>query len=184
MMDRTDKRERPYKVTHSESHTIGRFTVVQDTIVIADKEYPYSYLVEREGVCVMAVYNGTVVYIKQYRHSVNDWKLEFPCGALEDGEIPADAARRELLEETGYIADTLIPLGNQVMRAGVSNGKIYMFLAVCKEKRQAEPEPTELIQILSEPIAEFEKQVDSGEFEQLLGLVCWYKGKKRLEEGV
>jgi hypothetical protein len=87
-----------------------------------------------------------------------------------------------LLEETGCIADMLIPLGNQVMRAGVSNGKIHIFLALCKERRSAEPEPTELIEVKTSLLSDFTNQIVNGAFEQLLGLACWYKRQKYLEK--
>jgi 8-oxo-dGTP pyrophosphatase MutT (NUDIX family) len=55
--------------------------------------------------------NGEVVLVKQYRHGVCDVLWELPGGVVEDGEDPTDGARRELLEETGYRALDLIPVG-------------------------------------------------------------------------
>ena len=51
-----------------------------------------------------------VVLIRQYRHGVQQAILELPGGSVDEGESPAEAAKRELMEETGYAADTLIEL--------------------------------------------------------------------------
>src|SRR5512138_1734078 len=55
--------------------------------------------------------SGEVVLVKQYRHGICEVLLEFPGGVIEDGEDPMAGAKRELLEETGYRATDLIPLG-------------------------------------------------------------------------
>jgi len=46
-----------------------------------------------------------VVLVRQYKHGIGAHVLELPAGAIDPGEAPADCARRELAEETGYVAD-------------------------------------------------------------------------------
>ena len=55
--------------------------------------------------------SGEVVVERLYKHGVGRECLALPSGLLEPGEEPIDAARRELLEETGYAGDPAIPLG-------------------------------------------------------------------------
>lgn len=50
--------------------------------------------------------DNELLFVQQYRHGANDILIELPAGVVEDGEEPALAARRELLEETGYAFDS------------------------------------------------------------------------------
>ena len=55
--------------------------------------------------------NRDVVLIRQYRHGTRDVTLEIPGGIIEENDSPEGAARRELLEETGYSDSGMIQLG-------------------------------------------------------------------------
>jgi ADP-ribose pyrophosphatase len=128
----------------------------------------------------MALVGGEVVLLRQYRHAINEWKLEFPCGSIEDNEAAINAAKRELLEETGFIAGEIIPLGSQYIRPGISTGKVHFFLAHIVSSQAAKPEPTEFIEVLTIPITKFEEMIKTGEFEQMLAIVCWIRSQKHL----
>lgn len=59
-------------------------------------------------VCVVGVNDrGHLLMVRQYRQAVGAVTLELPAGHVEEGETPEQAARKELLEETGYAADQL-----------------------------------------------------------------------------
>ena len=78
--------------------------------------------------------NGEVVLVKQYRHGVREVLLEFPGGVIEDDEGPIEGARRELLEETGYIASDLIDLGRIYPNPALQTNTQYCFLALDVKK--------------------------------------------------
>lgn len=72
---------------------------------------------------------GRVVAIRQYRHGTEEVGLEIPGGIIEQGEDPAAAAARELLEETGYVADELVALGKVAPNPALQNNWCFSFLA-------------------------------------------------------
>lgn len=78
--------------------------------------------------------NGQVVLIRQYRHGICDVLWELPGGVVEDGEDPVEGARRELLEETGYAASSLIEVGRIYPNPALQTNKLFCFLALDVER--------------------------------------------------
>ncbi|MGM9737114.1 MAG: NUDIX hydrolase [Candidatus Cryptobacteroides sp.] len=81
------------------------FTVRRDCVQLPDgRENPEFYVLEYpDWVNVIAVTeDGRFVMERQYRHGLGKTCFEIPAGVIEDGEDPIEAAKRELLEETGY----------------------------------------------------------------------------------
>jgi 8-oxo-dGTP pyrophosphatase MutT (NUDIX family) len=81
-----------------------------------------------------------VVMVRQYRHGIRDVTLEIPGGLVEDHDSPEEAARRELLEETGYREGSLILLGFVHPNPAILNNICYTFLAkdVCAMGMQSQ----------------------------------------------
>ncbi|MFA5879536.1 MAG: NUDIX hydrolase, partial [Candidatus Margulisiibacteriota bacterium] len=80
-------------------------------------------------VVIPVLENKKMVLIKQYRKAVEEILFEIPAGLLNEEEIPIEAAKRELKEETGYVADKLIPLINVYASPGFTDEYMHFFLA-------------------------------------------------------
>lgn len=70
-----------------------------------------------------------VILIRQYRYTFDSYILEFPAGRIEKGEDPFPAAKRELIEETGFKAENWEDLGVLLSAPGFCTEKLYMYKA-------------------------------------------------------
>ncbi|MCB0711860.1 MAG: NUDIX hydrolase [Ignavibacteriae bacterium] len=73
--------------------------------------------------------SGDMVMICQYRHGTNELAWEIPGGMIDPGEAPEEAARRELLEETGYEADEIQLIGSVRPNPALFDNTNYTVLA-------------------------------------------------------
>lgn len=80
-----------------------------------------------------------VVMERQYKHGLGKVTLTLPSGLIEDGEEPMEAARRELMEETGYASDQWKQLGSFVVHGNYGCGRAHLFKATdaCRFKEPA-----------------------------------------------
>lgn len=98
------------------------------------------------GVAVMCTTSdGSVVLNCNYRHATRSWELELPRGGAEAGESVWDAARREVLEETGMVIDSMTSLGDFAPDTGVLGCVVPVLLAKVCAKKAATPEVSEAI---------------------------------------
>lgn len=87
----------------------GTFIKVQrDTVSLPDGRHATREFIRHPGaVVILPVFDdGSVLLERQFRYPVNQVFIEFPAGKIDCGEDPLDCAKRELLEETGYSAES------------------------------------------------------------------------------
>ena len=132
------------------------FSTRKDTSVspITGQEHEFFVIEAPDWVNIVAVTDeGEVLLIRQYRHGTGVETIEIPGGVIDPGETPLEAARRELLEETGYISDDWTCIGEVVPNPAIQNNTCYTFLASSARRRE-EPsfDTTEYIVTLSVPV--------------------------------
>ena len=71
-----------------------------------------------------------VVMVRQHRAGTDTITLEIPGGMIDPGEGPLDGGRRELLEETGYVADTWIHIGSVEPNPAIQDNTCHTLLAL------------------------------------------------------
>ncbi|QDT63900.1 NUDIX hydrolase [Calycomorphotria hydatis] len=111
-------------------------------------------------VAIVAIYDGRVLLVEQYRRPVAAYTIELPAGLAGDdpkfaGESLAESARRELEEETGYNAGRMKFLTEGPASAGMTNEVISFFLAEELEQTgDGGGDETEDITVHAIPLAE------------------------------
>ena len=114
--------------------------VWEETIELPDGRIvdEFYHVAMRDYVSIVAEdERGEVIFERQYKHGARRVSLTLPAGHLEDGEDPLDAAKRELLEETGYAAPQWRSLGSFVIAGNAGVGKVHAFHAQGARFRQA-----------------------------------------------
>ena len=166
-----------YEIVDQRESSLGRLTIHLDTVKKDDRCYPYSFLKANDSICVLPIVDNKILLVKQYRHALKSWEFEIPGGGLEEGEDIEMAAARELLEETGYKADSIKRLGMYYPSPGITSEKAYLCVALCHNENEITREPLELITTGLFSISAFEEMIRSGDFRHGMGLVAWLKYK-------
>jgi ADP-ribose pyrophosphatase len=107
---------------------------------------------------------GRLVAVRQYRPAVERWTVELPAGNVDAGETPETCARRELLEETGYEAGEMEPLGAMLPDSGRVGASIWFFFAA-NVRRVEGWKQEEAVEVVTYSMAELARAISGGEFD-------------------
>ena len=124
--------------------------------------------------------NGDLFLVRQYRYPAGEFLLEIPAGIIEEGETPAETAKRELQEETGFAPNELKEVMRFYTSPGFSNEMIVIFHARVLVASIRESDPDEFLEVVRISIPELRVALESGKFKdsKTITSVLWYLQKK------
>lgn len=112
-----------------------------------------------------------VLFVEQYKHGAGTGMWDLPAGYIDEGEAPFTCARRELEEETGYLADDWHHLGGWLIDPNRTDARFYYYLALnARSDGQRHLDATEDILVHRVPLAEVESVLAGG---QVKSLASW-----------
>ena len=148
----------------------------------------YSYSRRDYVVIVASDTDGNYICVKQFRQGIKEVTTEFPAGGIErtDGreygsvsspaasEDALEAARRELLEETGYVSDDWSHLLTIPSNATISDNYAHIFMAKnCRRSGAQKLDDTEFLNVMTYSAAEIEEMIFKGDFQQAVHIMAW-----------
>ena len=152
--------------TASESVFKGRLLhVKRDAVSLPDGKPATREYVEHNGAVMIIplLDSGELVMERQYRYVMRRHCIEFPAGKIDPGEEPLATGRRELLEETGYIAREWIYLTTIHPTVAYSTERILVYLARGLEHRGSRLDDGEFLEVLQLAPAALLELVRTGE---------------------
>jgi len=115
-----------------------------------------------------------VVMVRQYRHGIENLTLEVPGGMVDPGEEPSAAARREMIEESGYDSAEIIEIGKVHPNPAIQGNYCFSFLArdvrMLGKPPQNGAEETEVVTV---PLARIRKMIARGEITHALTIAAF-----------
>ncbi len=168
-----------FETLSSEITYQGRaFTVRRDQVQAPDGQILKLDIVQHIGaVTILPVDEiGQVWFVRQYRHATGKNLLELPAGTLTPGELPEDCAAREIREETGMGARTMVKLGSFFLAPGYSTEYMHVFLASDLYPDPLPGDEDEFLSVEKIPLEHVRDLVGSGEIldsKTLSALYLW-----------
>ena len=168
------------KTLSSETIFDGRILHVRrDTVLLPNGHQSTREVVDHPGgVGVLALDGqGRALLVSQFRYPYGQVLREIPAGKLEYGEDPAQAAVRELREETGAVAGSFQSLGELYPSPGSCGEIIRMYLARDLSFGDTDPDEDEFLGLERVPFSQLVEQVLSGEIRDAKTIAAVLKAK-------
>lgn len=177
MNERADDLSNPWTTIESRSVYSNPWISVREDRVIRPDGLPGIYGVvhfKNRAIGVLPVEDdGSIWLVGQFRYPLNHYSWEIPEGGGSQEESAEDAARRELREETGLLADILEPLGAEIhLSNSVSDESGRLFRASRLTRGPSDPEGTERLSVRKFSWTEVLRMLGSGEITDSLSVIA------------
>jgi ADP-ribose pyrophosphatase len=132
------------------------------------------YLTHPGAVGVLAFASPSkILLVKQFRYPVGKFTYEIPAGKLAKGEDPLDCVRRELEEETGFVAGKVRKLLSYWPTAAFSNEVIHLYVAENLKATRMNPDDDEYIELTTVSPARLMTLIRQGKIQDSKTLICF-----------
>lgn len=121
--------------------------------------------------------NNNIWLVGQFRFTTNSYSWEIPEGGGDLRKVPLEEAKRELLEETGLVANHWKPILNMHLSNSVSDEEAIIFLATGLSQQKSSPEPTEQLLVKKLPFEEAYQMCLRGEITDSMSVAALLKIK-------
>jgi ADP-ribose pyrophosphatase len=165
---RTKKKPAIKVISSKLSYEGPLFRVYTDEIVEQGREMTRDVIRHNGSIVVLAVDDTNskrdplIVMERQYRHAAKQYLLEVPAGKMEEGENALAAAKRELLEETGFVAARWRKMVRYFASPGFLGEWMQVFIAEGLTAGKAQPEYDEQLDIEMMPLSKLLSMIDAG----------------------
>lgn len=171
------------KITESkEVYSCKLFRVTEDKAVEPKTKFEIARSVVRHaGSAVMMAMDDKkrILLVRQYRLPAEKRLWELPAGKVDDGEKPLEAAKRELVEETGYRAKKWSKLASFWVSPGYVQERMTIFLAQDLVQGQATPMDDEQIETRWFKRKEVSEMIREGKIEDAKTIIGYYMATDR-----
>ena len=135
------------KVTSTEVYHGSFLRIYEDKVLLPNGREAFREYVKHPGATAVVpiTSDGRIVLVRQYRYPVGKVTLEIPAGKLDAGEEPLICAKRELKEETGYVAESWTKLTSLLTTPGFTDEVIHLYKAESMRFDEACPDEDEFI---------------------------------------
>jgi ADP-ribose pyrophosphatase len=158
--------------------------VIKEMVRLPDgKERPREIVVHPGAVALVVVDDSDrLVMVRQYRRAVDRVLLEIPAGTREPGEDAIECARREVREETGYEASSVVSLGGFYSAPGFCTEFLDCYLATGLSESPGEADEDENIEVEHLTAEEALRAIEKGEIcdaKSICGIMLWLSRRGR-----
>lgn len=184
------KRKEVAKLAGFEEKTIASQTLYEgkivtlkvDDVVLPDGQQAKREIISHPGaVAMMAVTNeDRLVLVRQFRKALEKTILEIPAGKIEANEDPTVSAKRELAEETGYVAEHVKPLFTFYTSPGFANERLHLFWAENLHAGKMDLDQDEFVELVEYSLEDCLDAIERGEIcdaKTVLAVQLWQQKK-------